>query len=104
MSQDDLKQKFMEYYFTNGKDKFYRYILFCQLNKLVLITNGTYKGILPDIECLDNYDKFLILFRREGDANYLDIAKLFRKAAHKIHRIMLKQKMTIHNNKFLKSV
>lgn len=105
MSADDLKQKFMKPYLSYGKDKFYRFILFSQLNKLVLITNGTYKGASPDLECLDNYDQFLILFRREGDISYLDVAKLFRKAAHKIHRIMLKQKMIIdNNNKFLKLV
>lgn len=104
MGVDDLKQKIMETYRAYGKDKFYRSILFCQLNKLVLISNGTYKGISPDLECLENYDQFLILFRREGDQNYLDIAKLFRKVAHKVHRIMLKQKMTIYNNKFLKLV
>ena len=35
---------------------------------------------------------------------YLDIAKVFRKVAHKIYRVMLKKSLTPKNSKFLNLV
>jgi hypothetical protein len=70
----------------------------------MLIDKGTYKGQSPDLEFLEYYDKFMILYRREGDPNYLEVARIFRRAAHKIYRLMLKKQMTSHNAKFLNLV
>lgn len=104
MTADVLKQEFVPKYLANGEPKFYRFLLTYALNKLVLIEKGTYKGQLPDLEFLDYYDRFIILYRREGDEIYLQIAKVLRKAAHKIYRIMLKKNMTTTNVKFLNLV
>lgn len=100
MSIDVLTQE----YSADGEQKFYRYLLVSALNKLVLIDKGTYKGITPELEFLDYHDRFIILYRREGDEIYLRVAQLLRKAAHKIYRIMLKKKMTVFNAKFLNTV
>lgn len=104
MSVDSLKEQYFPKYITSGKDGFYKFLLICQIKKLVLINKGSYKGISPDLEYLDHHDRFLVLYRREGEEQYLDMAKIFRKVAHKIHRIMLKKNMTIQNNKFLNLV
>lgn len=104
MSAEVLKKEFIPKYLATGDEKFYRFLLTYALKKLVLINNGTYKGISPDLELLDYYDRFLVLYRREGDEVYLQLARLFRRSAHRIYRIMLKKSMTIVNNKFLNLV
>jgi hypothetical protein len=104
MSSDTLKNHFIAKYLAVGPHKFFNFILVHALNKLVLMEKGTYKGNNPDLEFLEYYDKLIILYRREGDENFLEIARLFRKAAHKIYRIMLKKKLTPYNGKFLNLV
>lgn len=104
MSIDGLKQEYVPKYMANGDQKFYRFLLLLALNKLVLIDKGMYKGTPPNLEYLDYHDLFIILYRREGDEVYLRIAKMLRKAAHKIYRIMLKKGMTAPNAKFLSLV
>lgn len=101
MSAEALKEKFVPKYLTIGDSKFYRFLLFYAMNKLVYTVKGTYKGISPELEFLNYYDQFIILYRREGEEIYLDIARSFRRAAHKIYRVMLKKNMTVRNPKFL---
>lgn len=103
MSAEALKQEYVTKYLHDGNDKFYRSILFLGLQKIILITNG-YKGAPPHLEYLSYYEQFIISYRREGDPVYLDIAKTFRKAAHRIYRIMRKKNMTILDIRFLNSV
>lgn len=104
MSGDTLKQEYIPKYSVDGEQKFYRYLLLLGLNKLIMIEKGLYKGITPEIEFLEHYNRFIILYRREGDEDYLRIARLLRRAAHKIYRIMLKKKMTKINLNFLNLV
>jgi len=104
MSIEGLKEDFLPKYVANGEQKFYRSIIFLALQKLILIDKGIYKGIPPHLEYLDYHDRFIILYRREGDEVYLSIAKMLRKAAHRIYRIMLKKNMTAPNAKFLNMV
>ena len=101
---ETLSKDFISKYLAVGESKFYSFLLIYATNKLMLIDKGTYKGCYPDLEFLDYYDKFIILYRREGDLNYIEIAKIFRKAAHKIYRLMLKKQMTPHNARFLNLV
>jgi hypothetical protein len=96
-----LKSQFVSKYKELGAYKFYRFLMVYSLNKLVLIEKDEYKGILPNLEFIEYHDKFIILYRREGDETYLEIAKLFRKIAHKVYRIMLKKNMTPPSKKFL---
>lgn len=104
MSVDVLKQEFVPKYLAEGESKFYRFLLLYALNKLIAIEKGIYKGETPNLEFLDYYDRFIILYRREGDEVYLKVAHILRKAGHKIYRVMLKKKMTEVNLKFLNLV
>lgn len=104
MSADILKQEFIPKYLAVGEQKFYRFLLVYALNKLVLFEQKSYKGIYPNLEFIDYYEKFILMYRREGDMVYFDIARIFRRAAHKIYRIMLKKNMTIVDLKFLNLV
>lgn len=101
MSFEVLKEEIVPKFVANGEYKFYRSIIVLALQKLIATEKGLYKGIPPHLEYLDYHDRFIILYRREGDEIYLSIAKMLRKAAHKIYRIMLKKKMTTHNSRFL---
>lgn len=104
MKSEIIKKEFIPKYTSDGDDKFYKSLLIMSLNKLVLMSKGSYKGILPNIELLEYHDQLIILYRREGEDIYLRLAKIFRRAAHKIYRIMLKKQMSQKNPKFLNVV
>lgn len=74
------------------------------MNKLIQIDKGSYKGISPEIDFLDYYEQFLVLYRREGEETHLKLASIFRKAAHRIYRALLKKGLTNRNTRFLNSV
>lgn len=104
MSTEGLKKEFVPKYKAVGEDKFYRFLLLYAINKLIYIEKGSFKGISPELEFLDYYDRFIILYRREGEEIYLDLGRIFRRTAHKIYRVMLKKKMTEKNPKFFNLV
>lgn len=104
MSAEALKNEFLPKYQSLGDDKFYKFLLAYAVSKLANIKNGTYKRITPDLELLEYHNYFLILYRKEGKSIYLNLAKLFRKASHRIYRLMLRQKLTERNLKFLNLV
>jgi DUF1680 family protein len=104
MSAEALKKQFVPKYLATGEPKFYRFLLLYALNKLIHIEKGSFKGKPPELEFLDYYDQFIFLYRREGEEIYLDLARVFRKAAHKVYRVMLKKNMTERNAKFLNLV
>jgi hypothetical protein len=104
MSVEALKRNFVPKYLATGEHKFYRFLLLYALNKLIYIEKGSFKGKSPELEFLDYYDQFIILYRREGEEVYLDLARVFRRAGHKVYRVMLKKKMTTKNLKFLNLV
>ncbi len=104
MSVELLKQEFVPKYLEAGEPKFYRFLLFYAINKMVLIEQGFAKGTTPDVAFLECHDQFIILYRREGEEHYLRMARAFRRAAHKIYRVMLKKGLTTYNSKFLNLV
>jgi hypothetical protein len=105
MSVELLKQEFVPKYLEAGEpNKFYRFLLFYAINKMVLIEQGFVRGITPDVAFLDCHDQFIILHRREGENHYLDMARAFRRAAHKVYRVMLKKQLTAYNPRFLNLV
>lgn len=104
MNLDVLKKEFLPRYLKLGDEKFHNFLIFHGISILVKIQNNEYKGLSPDLQYLEYYSQFLVLYRREGNASYLVMAKNFRKAAHKLYRVMLKKKLTPINLKFLNLV
>lgn len=107
MSVEALKKEFVPKYLAAGEPKFYRFLLLYALNKLIYmnkIGKDSFKGRSPETEFLDYYDQFIILYRREGEEIYLDLARVFRKAGHKVYRVMLKKSLTEKNSRFLNLV
>lgn len=104
MNNDALKKEYVDKYLSVDQQKFYRFLLCRAINKLIKIRHDEYRGISPEIEFLELSEKFMILYRRDDQEMYLDMSRLFRKAAHKIYRLMIKQEMTERNAKFLNLV
>jgi hypothetical protein len=96
-----LKDSFVPKYLAVGDEKFYHHLIMIAMLKVILIKQGTYKETSPEILFLDLYDQFLLLYRREGEETFLKIAKVFRRAAHKMYRVLLKQNLCQYNSKFL---
>lgn len=96
-----LKEKFIPKYLSIGDPKFYKFLINYAVNKLTQLNHDEALEISPELEFLNYHDKFMVLYRREGEEVYLEIAKVFRKAAHKIYRVMLKKQLTQQNTKFL---
>lgn len=101
MISDNVKKYFLDKYKSVGSEKFYKFLLVYAIQKLIILEKKEIPITPPNIELLECYDQFIILYRREGEEIYLDIAKIFRKVAHKIYRVMLKRNLTPRNDKFL---
>lgn len=104
MSVEALKNKFVPNFLATGEQKFYRQLLVLGVKQLLDVQKGMHKGTSPELLFLNCYEQFIILYRREGESIYLDLARTFRRAAHKIYRIMLKKKMAQKNSRFLNLV
>jgi hypothetical protein len=104
MNADFLKKEFLLKYNSMGTDKFYKSLLFYSVKKMAAVQKENTATIFVHLELLEYYDQFIILYRREGDSNCLEVAKIFRKIAHKLYRILLKQNLTNKSDKFLNLV
>lgn len=104
MDGDLFKNEFVAKYMAVGEEGFYKFLLVKAITKMAAIESGSYKGISPELEFLNYSDRFIILYRREGESKFLNLSRIFRKAAHRIYRVMLKKSMTAHNPKFLNAV
>ncbi len=104
MDDNLFKSEFLAKYTSLGEERFYKFVLIQAISKLVAIENKSYKGTSPELEFLNYSDRFIILYRREGNDNFLSLARIFRRAAHRIYRVMLKKSMTVTNSKFLNVV
>jgi len=100
-----VKNEFVDKYLLVGPDKFYKFLLFYAIKKLVKISDQDQKNIKsPEMEFLDYSEKFLVLYRRDGNIIFLELSGVFRKAAHKVYRMMLKKGLTPFNSRFLNLV
>ncbi len=111
MLHEEAKKIFINKFESFGNEKFYEFLLNYAKNKMTAnedIKNKNPKaepvGTSPEIELLDYYSKFLILYRRENIETYLNIAKVFRKAAQKVYNILLKKQIIEKSSKFLNLV
>ncbi len=102
MDNETLKKEFVPKYIEKGDADFYKLLITYSLNKMSLKDSKNF--ISPEIELLDYHNAFMTLYRREGNEDFLKIAKSFRKAAHKIYRVLLKNSIINKNNKFLNLV
>jgi len=102
MSNND--ELFIEKFKSIGNDRFYSFLLTYAINKLIKIKANNFEGISPEIEFLEYAERFLQLYRRENNAIHLDLSRTFRRAGHKIYRLMRKQNLINKNSRFLQAV
>lgn len=98
MLPEELKQLLYEEYGRIGEEKFYQFLIAYANNRIM---RGELQSPTPDMELLILYEKFISLYREEDNTIYLDIAKVCRKAAHKIYRTLLSNNLINSNSKFL---
>lgn len=105
MKTNALKHDWINKYRSVGHDRFFKFLLAFGTDRLIQIKSGEpTTAISPETEFLEYYEHFLVLFRRSGEEDYLNLAKIFRRAAHKIYRLGLQQKILKRNAKFLQVV
>ena len=95
---DDVKKLFLAKYAQIGGEKFYQFLVDYGTNRL---NKGELQPPTPEMEMISYHDKFLSLARREHNEEYREIAKLCRRAAHRVYRLMLEVGLTEPNPKFL---
>jgi len=93
-------EEFIVKFNKEGELSFYKFLLFKAIEKISEIKNCDNIYSI-NMEYLDYHDKFMILYRRDGNETYLTMAKVFRRAGNKIYRYCLKQGICNHNDKFL---
>lgn len=101
MTPAEIKEVCLNKYLIFGEDRFYRFLINYATTRIISNDN---KGISPELELMDYHDTFIALFRKEGNDNYLKIAKLFRRAAHRTYKSLLKQGKSKHSERFLNVV
>lgn len=101
---DNIKKLFINKYTAIGEERFYKFLITYALNRIIDPIEKDKIAFNPALELMDYYDMFLKLYRREGDEIYLELSRQFRKAGHKIYRVILKKGLTEKNNKFLQLV
>jgi hypothetical protein len=99
-----IKKDIVEQYRSIGKERFYQSLLAHGNAKSMLMQKGQYDGVSPEIEMMEGYDKFLILYREDDEEAFLEIANLMRRAGHIIYRNLLNKKLTSVNDRFLNRV
>jgi hypothetical protein len=95
------KINYVAQYNAFGAERFYNFLLSEAKAEIFKIKNGEYKGTSPELRLIETSERFLQFFRREGNDVHLELARIFRRAGHRIYRIMLKSKMIGKSPKFL---
>jgi hypothetical protein len=101
---EKLKKELLPKYVEVGEANFHNFLIIYAKNELIAVESGMCKGSTPELNFLNYSDQFIFLYRKEGEAIYLDLARVLRKVAHQIYRLMLKKKMTTYNMRFMNVV
>jgi hypothetical protein len=104
MLSEKTKQIFIKTYTLHGSERFLELLLNRSMESMKSIKNSSQREFAPELELISYYEKFLDLYRKENNEIYLNIAKQFRKAAHKVYRELLKHGETKINERFLNIV
>ena len=88
--------KLIEKYDKLGEIKFYNFIIVYSIKNSLIN-----EKISPEMYLLYYHDNLLKLYRKTNNNKYLELAKLLRRAAHKVYRIYLKNNLINKNDRFL---
>lgn len=96
-----VKKQFLERFREMGSLNFFQFLLVSAMKDLVEMEKETHVGAFPNAKLMNMHDEFLKIHRKEGEETFLEMAKVCRKAAHKVYRLMLKKNMIEKDRKFL---
>lgn len=103
--KEDLKKEIVNVFLTEGEDKLYKNLLVQAVRRIIVfMENPEDIKITPDRELLNLSENFLTLYRLGEEDYNLKISQIIRRAAHKIHRLLLKKHLVSKNDKFLNLV
>lgn len=95
--QEQTTRLFVKKLHELGEDKFYQFLCSYASNS----SPDDRKKQSPEIELMNYADRFLHLYRKENVDIYSTISFIFKRAAHKIYHILLKQSKTKKSRRFL---
>lgn len=99
------KNEIISTFLNLGEDRLYKDLLVQSVNRIILfMENPESQQAPPDKELLFLYESFLSLYRKDGEDHYLKISSVIRRAAHKIHRLLLKKHLVKNDENFLSLV
>lgn len=102
---DDMRNEIVKIFLEQGEDKLYKNLLVQSVKRIIVFMENTDTNrVTPDKELIHLADKFVILYRTEGEEVYLQVSKVIRRAAHKIYRLLLKKHLIKKDEKFLNLV
>lgn len=103
MVSQSVKHTLIDKYRSLGPERFYQFLLAYGTEKFSKMDKGQSEGPSPEVELLEYYDQILSLYRKGAEAEHLELAAIFRRAAHKLYRDGVKQKLIKKNIKFLQA-
>jgi hypothetical protein len=104
MIPNSALQKILEEFNTLGELSFYKKVLFASLKEVVLLKSDKEYTSTPHLSLLALHDTLISKYRADDKEQYLIMARIYRKVAHKIYWIMLKERLSNINYKFLNRV
>lgn len=100
------QQKFRKKFETVGPEEFYT--LLCDYAKAKIEeiekNSSLEENISPEAELLNLSNQFWQIYKREEKNIYKEISYVFKRAANKTYRMLLRKKMIKKSNKFLNLV
>lgn len=88
-----IKETYSKEFEKIGSEKFFESV-FSSAKKSI-----KNKDLSTEIIIIDQADSFFALYRKTGNENYSEIAKILRKVAHKIYRIKRAQNGEMPTNR-----
>ena len=97
MISKDIIENYVKSFKKKGEFPFFEYIFKLGISNIQKIPN-------IDIEFLDIAEYFFSLYRTTGNNSYFLIGRCFRRAAHRLHRFLIKNNQREKNMRFLRLI
>lgn len=99
---EKIKKDIVNLFLEFGEDKLYKNLLVQAIKRIIsFMQNPEEFNISPDKELLILSENFLSMYRSGEEDYYLTISKIIRRAAHKIHRLLLKKHLVKKDENFI---
>ena len=102
---DNAKKEIISSFLEGGENKLYKDLIVQSVKRIIkLIEDPESTTSTPDRHLISLSESFLSSYRKGEDDSYLHMSKIIRRAAHKVHRLLLKKHLVKKDDKFLNLV